>query len=282
MPKVSVIIPNYNHAPYLTWRIDTVLNQTMRDIEVIILDDFSTDNSREVIERYRDRPPVRIHYNETNSGSVFHQWEKGMGMACGEYIWVAESDDWADPKFLERMVPVLEANPKIGVAYCQSWIVDKAFQVTGNGICWTEDLDPELWKRDFVVDGRDALRRFLTVKNFIPNSSAVLQRRSVVEQVRPIEAGFRLCGDWMHWIRMLSVSDLAFVAENLNFWRFHSSNARTSPPGVLEWREGERILSKACSDLHYSEQERDQVLLVFLRKCWGWLEQHTNSNSKDP
>ena len=84
---VSVIIPNYNHARYLDERIQSVLNQTYQNFEVIILDDKSTDNSREVIEKYRAHPKiVHIIYNEINSGSTFRQWEKrnreGKGRFC--------------------------------------------------------------------------------------------------------------------------------------------------------------------------------------------------------
>ena len=98
--KVSVIIPNYRHALYLKERIDSVLEQTYRDFEVIILDDCSPDDSREIIETYRTREKIaHIVYNERNSGSTFMQWQKGFDLAQGEYIWIAESDDFADPGF---------------------------------------------------------------------------------------------------------------------------------------------------------------------------------------
>ncbi len=100
-PSVSVIIPNYNHAPFLKERIDSVINQHYDNFEVIILDDCSKDNSREVIEQYRNHPKVKhIIYNEANSGSTFIQWHKGFRLAEGEYIWIAESDDVADLDFL--------------------------------------------------------------------------------------------------------------------------------------------------------------------------------------
>lgn len=102
---ISVIIPNYNHAPYLKQRIDSVLNQTYTDMEVIILDDKSTDNSIEIIEQYRSHPKVvQIELNKQNSGTTFKQWQKGISLAKGEYIWIAESDDYADETFLEKVV----------------------------------------------------------------------------------------------------------------------------------------------------------------------------------
>ena len=102
---VSVIIPNYCHAPYLRQRIDSVLAQSYPDFEVVLLDDCSTDGSREVIERYRNHPRIKqIVYNDRNGGSAFAQWRKGFALTQGEYIWIAESDDYADPAFLERCV----------------------------------------------------------------------------------------------------------------------------------------------------------------------------------
>ena len=111
MPLVSVIVPNYNHAPFLRLRLDSIFNQTFQDFEVIILDDCSTDNSKEIIEEYRNRPQVsHVVYNETNSGSPFKQWAKGFDLAQGEYIWIAESDDWAELAFLEVFISVLTKN----------------------------------------------------------------------------------------------------------------------------------------------------------------------------
>ncbi len=82
---ISVIIPNYNHAFYLEQRIESILSQNFKDFEVIILDDKSTDNSKEIIEKYRNHPPhiSTIIYNEANSGSTFIQWNKGVSLSKG-------------------------------------------------------------------------------------------------------------------------------------------------------------------------------------------------------
>jgi len=78
-PLVSIIIPNYNHARYLEQRLDSVFNQTYQNFEVIILDDCSTDNSLEIIEKYKDNPHLSlVVVNETNSGSSYKQWDNGI------------------------------------------------------------------------------------------------------------------------------------------------------------------------------------------------------------
>ena len=119
-PKVSVIVPNYNHQAYLKERIDTILQQTYQDFELIILDDCSTDNSVNIIESYRDNEHVtHIVLNEQNTGSTFLQWDKGVSLAQGEYIWIAESDDAAHPQFLSTLVEQLEKHPEAVVAYAR-------------------------------------------------------------------------------------------------------------------------------------------------------------------
>ena len=117
---ISVIIPNYNHNNYLKQRIDTVLNQTYQDFEIILLDDESKDDSKYVLELYKDHPKVS-HYiiNETNSGSPFGMWQKGFDLAKGDIIWIAESDDWAESNFLETLVPKFE-NENVVVSHCIS------------------------------------------------------------------------------------------------------------------------------------------------------------------
>src|SRR4051812_6782012 len=108
MAQVSVIVPNYNHAKYLKKRIDSIIAQSFQDFEVIILDDCSTDDSRSIIEQYRGHNKIsNIIFNQENSGGPFHQWKKGMALAKGKYIWIAESDDWCEPSLLETLVAAL-------------------------------------------------------------------------------------------------------------------------------------------------------------------------------
>jgi glycosyltransferase involved in cell wall biosynthesis len=271
MPKVAAIVPNFNHAPYLAQRIDSVLGQTFGDLELLVLDDASTDGSREIIERYRGRSRVRIELSDQNSGSAFAQWEKGVRATGGDYVWIAESDDWAEPAFLERLVPLLDADPSLTLAYCQSAIVDTSSRVTANAACWTEDLDPARWNAPFRSAGREELRRHLIRKNTIPNASAVLQRRSALEKCLPLRTDLGLCGDWHHWARMLAVGGLAFTPEPLNHWRLASSNARTERPGILEWREGEPVIDLIADTLALMPPERALAKFEFLRRCWGWL-----------
>lgn len=108
---VSIILPNYNHATFLEQRLYSIFNQTYQEFEVIILDDASTDSSNLILNRYKNHPKVS-HFiiNELNSGSPFKQWGKGLLLAKGDIIWIAESDDSCDLNFLETQLKFLVHN----------------------------------------------------------------------------------------------------------------------------------------------------------------------------
>jgi glycosyltransferase involved in cell wall biosynthesis len=271
-PKVSVVVPNYNHAHYLQQRLDSIVNQEFQDFEVIVLDDASTDNSREIIRRYARYPTFRFLFGETRSGSVFKQWQKGLASARGEYIWFAESDDCSSPYFLSQLLPMLESDKSLGLVYCQSYLVDPSSRVFGDAVQWTDDLDRVRWRSNFENSGRAEVRDYLSKKNTIPNASAVVVRTRVLRSIDRLDDGYKLCGDWLLWIKILLQSNIGYVAKKLNYWRQYSSNARTQVAGVIESNEGPRIINYLVKELGLSESERDQMILDFATRCSEWMK----------
>jgi glycosyltransferase involved in cell wall biosynthesis len=225
MPEVStvsIIIPNYNHALYLQRRIDTVLGQEGVEIEeILILDDCSKDNSLEVIEGYLHIPKVRFLKNDTNSGSTFKQWAKGIGLAKGKYIWIAESDDYSEASFLKSLVEVLDKNETAGLAFCQSVQVD-----TNEKPISSHDFLPSKWQDSFVQKGSEIVYKNLFRENCIPNVSSLVFRRSVLEGIDNDYTNYRLSGDWFFYVKVLQRSDLCFVAKPLNYFRIHANTVR--------------------------------------------------------
>jgi glycosyltransferase involved in cell wall biosynthesis len=226
MPKVSVIIPNYNHARYLRQRIETVLAQTYRDFEVILLDDCSTDESRSIISEYANDPRVRIEFNERNSGSTFKQWNKGMRLARGEYIWMAESDDYADERLLERLVKVLDEEPDVTFAYCRSWRITPDGQPNGFADSYLARFEPGRWAADFRVDGREECRNWFVFANSVPNASCAVFRKAVYDRVGGVDHSMCVSGDWKLWAAMAFEGRIAYVAEPLNYYREHDATVR--------------------------------------------------------
>ena len=202
MPKVSVVVPNYNHARFLPKRIESILRQTYQDFELILLDDCSTDDSRAILRTYAGDPRVRLEFNEVNSGSPFKQWNKGVRLAQGKYVWIAESDDYADPRLLERLVAILEADPTVAYAYCRSWRVTEDDRKDGFGDFYLAYLDASRWTTDYCADGHDECRDYFIHQNAVPNASGVVFRREIYERVGGADESLRLCGDWKLWAAM--------------------------------------------------------------------------------
>lgn len=242
MPKVSVIVPNYNHARFLRQRIDSILAQTFQDFELILLDDCSTDDSRSILSSYSANPHISaIELNEKNSGTTFKQWNKGVRLARGEYIWIAESDDYADPRFLERLVPVLDSKPKVAFVSCRSWQVDAEGNVMGYA-----DAGIPHWGRYATgaeVDGREECENFLVHVCIVCNASSVLFRRSAFGRAGGADERLRLCGDRKLWASMALTGRVVYSNEPLNYYRVH--------PNTVSVKSKQYALSQA-ERLHVS------------------------------
>ena len=227
MPFVSIIIPNYKHAPFLKQRIDSVLEQTFQDFELIILDDCSLDNSKEIIESYRNHPKVsHIIYNEKNSGSTFDQWRKGVELAVAEWVWIAESDDWAEKTFLQEMKTFTEKE-EVSLAYCESYFADEKGEKKGL-VNWAHIVEPEHWERNFINSGKEEIINYLFYRNTIPNASAALVKRNVLESaLESFPLQFRYAGDWYIWVKCAEVGNIAFLNQPLNYFRQHKQTTRS-------------------------------------------------------
>lgn len=272
-PLVSVIVPNYKHARFLPQRLDSILAQTFKDYELIVLDDASPDNSRGVIQSYAAKVPLRFLFNEKNTGCPFVQWQKGAAMAVGKYLWIAESDDYADPRLLATLVAELQKNPRVGLAYCQSSSVDEHGGFLQKLDYWTEVFGTDRWSRSHVNNGKDEIARYLIVRNIIPNASGVVVRRDVfVEAVQGAEK-FRRSGDWWTWARVLMRSDVAYVAEPLNFFRAHGSSVRDTTRLSVAALEDFAVVAHICSQVQIPVAMRRYALretLYFWWKYFAW------------
>lgn len=215
-PYVSVIIPNYNHAKYLDQRIQSVLDQTYQNFEVIILDDKSTDNSREVIEKYRSNPHVsNIEYNEENSGSTFKQWHKGFGLAKGELIWIAESDDYCTIDFLERLVDQYLINPNVVLLFYTTQFVDS------HG-CLMEPIALDL-RRVKLFDGRDFIMQEMRTGTVICNASSAIFKKSTALSIDPQYMNYVAAGDRLFWIELSEKGHVVWIDSPKNYMRQHES-----------------------------------------------------------
>jgi glycosyltransferase involved in cell wall biosynthesis len=268
IPKVSVIVPNYNHREFLTERLESIMSQSFQDFELILLDDRSTDGSEEILKRYKDHPKVsHCIINEQNSGSPFQQWKKGINLAKGEYIWMAESDDYCEPNFLEHIFESI--SPNMGIYYVQTIDVDSKGMKLGNRISYTREFQPNIWKKDFSLGGIEFINNYLVVKNVIPNASAVVFKRDLLGDnfFSDELLKMRMCGDWMFWIRLCKKTNIGFSKTPLNYFRHHEgmtrnhSNSDTRKNRILEELTVRKYLVKTF-------QSRDEKRERKLHRKW--------------
>jgi len=271
--KVSVIIPNFNHEKFLRKRIDSVLNQTYRNFELILLDDCSTDNSWEILQSYKDHPSVSaIIRNEKNSGSPFYQWKHGINMAKGELIWIAESDDYCEPTFLETLLPLY--NDKVAIAYCKSiWVNEN--DVSNKPIPY----DPEdRWDHPFTNGGIDEIKMAMGYDNKIPNASAVVFRKP--QGFPDTILNMKYAGDWYFWIWMLKNGEIAYTPDKLNYFRKHyasSRNIKSASEELVRFDENFKVITYA---LELQEVPLNEEVIEKYRWLAAKLHRNLANNSR--
>lgn len=256
---VSVIIPNYNHAPYLPERIESVLGQTYQNFELIILDDCSTDNSRKVIERYRSNIHVsHIVYNEHNSGGVFRQWQKGIRLAKGELVWIAESDDKSEPQFLETLVGCFTKNDGLALAFCKSLLFD------GKGKTWTMDTEG---LNEGVYDSHTFISRFMSQGCVMLNASSCLFSQKAFEQIDDRYTTFQASGDRMFWTLISEQGSIAVCDKRLNHYRKHDTNVTKGGfANGINQRETKRIMDYILGKGYISNSDYNKIRRSYLKK----------------
>ncbi|MBK1722586.1 glycoside hydrolase family 99-like domain-containing protein [Thiocystis violacea] len=243
LPRVSVVIPSFNYRRYLPERIRSVLEQGLPIYELIVLDDGSTDGSREWLETELPRlaPEAQVVLNRENSGSVFAQWLAGVEHARGEYVWIAEADDLADPEFLDEALRGL-ADPEVVLSFTQSRQIDPGGEVLcGHYLDYVADISPSRWTRPYQCAGDTEIRQVLAVKNSIPNVSAVVFRRAPLLEVLRAHIdhirSHKVAGDWVVYVELLRRGSIAFSPRPLNDHRRHPGSVTLSRFNLEQLRE---------------------------------------------
>lgn len=273
-PLVSVILPNYNHAKYLDERIQSILNQTYCNFELIILDDCSPDNgaSKAVIEKYRENSHVsHIVYNEKNSGLTFKQWHKGIGLAQGNLIWIAESDDKCHHQMLEVLVEEFKKNSECALAFSKSLLFNDNDIIEDKDIISTHILH---------LSGSDFIKKYMSLGNVVQNASSALFRKDVVQKIDQSYVSYKGAGDRLFWILISEYGDVAIVTEQMNYFRQHQDNSTKKYyySGVNQ-REDKNIIDyiyvkKYISTLEYKLKSIQYVYL------WIYKEKIKDNNLK--
>jgi glycosyltransferase involved in cell wall biosynthesis len=216
MPLLSVIIPCFNHASFVGEAIEAVLAQSLGDLELIVVDDCSQDNSKEVIEKYvRHDPRVRAIYHEINQG-ISPTRDSAIRVARGEYLAFCDADDMWMPTKIGRQLELLEKNPEHDVAYCDAAIINEYGMETGGR-----------FSDRFSVpgDGSGRLFEHLCTRNFINIQTAVLRRECIMDSGYFDDGeGIRLVDDWWFWLRVSYRHSFIYTDEVLAKYRVHGKS----------------------------------------------------------
>ncbi|MBL4670581.1 MAG: glycoside hydrolase family 99-like domain-containing protein [Flavobacteriales bacterium] len=255
--KVSVIVPNYNYSDHMRDRLESITSQEHAIYELIVLDDASTDDSVEVLERLLETVNIDhcLVVNDENTGSPFEQWRKGIELASGDYIWIAEADDLSEKRFLDEVMPYFEYE-SVAFSYCESVQIDEnGNQIVGNYTAYLADISNEKWQRNYIAPGIQEICSAFAVKNTVPNVSAVIFKRENIkaafENYKEEIIKYRFAGDWMLYVAMLTAGDhVAFSKKALNKHRRHASS-------VTQQSYGEKHLEEVISIQDYISEHFD-------------------------
>lgn len=278
--KVSVVIPNYNYAKYIEKRIDSIIKQTYPIYELIILDDCSTDESIEVIERKmvelkRTCPNLRLKFvrNEKNSGKAIKQWERGFELADGDYVWIAEADDLCSRRFLEEVMKGFE-DSEVVLSYSESMIINNWGLIVAPNFRWSRDKEKTgHYKKSYVKSGRREIEEIMAIRCTIPNVSAVVFKKDKKYLKYLNEAlKYTQVGDWYFYIKVLENGNICYNYKALNRFRVHggsvTNKTKNSKRHFDEIKDIHRLvisrfdLDRSVMDRIESEENRIEKVLI--------------------
>lgn len=205
--KVSVVVPNYNYERYLADRLRSVFDQSYPIFETIVLDDASNDHSVALARSTADESQrhIRLVANDANSGNVFRQWRRGVEMASGDLVWIAEADDLAQPDLVSTLAERF-VETDVQFAFSDSSAIDEdGRRLSASYKFYYATVDDTAFTTSMVLDGAEFASRFLSERNIILNVSSVIWRRDCLEAVLddhdPDVSEFAIAGDWLLYLR---------------------------------------------------------------------------------
>lgn len=251
-PKISVLLPAYNHDKYLKETIESILNQTFQDFELLISDDCSTDDSAQIIRKFTDEKIKKVFFEE-NRGTV-RALNYLLHMAKGEYIAVIGSDDVWETDKLEKQLDILEKDKSIAACFSRTTIIDENSNIVSDSKVFPVDIF------DFDNFSRTRMLRELFVSGNRFCHSSVLIRSDVHRQVGEYNIAYRQLHDYDLWVRLLLNNKVFIVKSPLVRYRVVEKSNNVSKNceknNLRLWNEGEEIL------LHLIENISDEDFLV--------------------
>lgn len=274
--KISVVVPNYNYSNYLYQRVYSILNQNYKIHELIILDDASKDNSlfyvKQIEQKISGFVNVKVVVNDINSGNAFSQWQKGINLATGDYVWVAEADDYAKKNFLNEVVSPLKKNNNIVISYADTGFIDSNGYITKNSLVDQIDiLKTNHWNASYVNKGISEINCYSYLNCTIPNVSGTIIKKGNYDEIFESAKKFHQSGDWFTYLNILNLGDISFINKTLNYYRVHGNNISQTFDKKAHILEIQRIYKFVKEKYGIDDEQQIQMYnrIKFLCKVWS-------------
>ncbi|MDR3585587.1 MAG: glycosyltransferase [Desulfosporosinus sp.] len=210
-PKVSIVIPTYNHARYLPYALVSVMNQSYANIEVLVIDDGSTDGTAELVRPYCSI----INYIYKENGGTPSALNLGLSRATGKYICWLSADDMMIGEKVAKQVELMESDPSLGFSYTSFVVID----ATGKKQYDVKSL--------YFSDKREMVTKLM--EGCFINGSSVMMRRSCLGKIGNFDEDLPQAHDYDLWFRFLRHYACGFLAEPLLGYRWHGENMSQNP-----------------------------------------------------
>ncbi len=242
-PAVSAMIPTLNYATHLPARLHSIFAQTVAPLEIVVLDDGSSDGSQAVVREAAGEAGRAVDWVPAEQArGLLGQWRRAARRARGEFVWIAEADDLAEPGLLEAVCDALRAAPGAPFGFADSRAIDAAGSTLwADHQAYYREAGTALLARSGAIGAEAFLRECLGARNLVLNASAVVWRRSALRdalaRAGESAAAFRLALDWRLYVEALSVGgSVAYVVAPLNRHRRHAGGmtARFEPRAHLD------------------------------------------------
>jgi glycosyltransferase involved in cell wall biosynthesis len=273
---VSVVIPNYNYKNFLIERVYSILFQTKKIGEIIILDDKSTDQSIELAEEIKRNidkyVPVRLINNKTNQGT-FNQWKKGFYEAKYDYVWIAEADDFSHKDFLNHAVNPLINNHNVVLSYVDTGFIDEKGIFIESARRHIDYQKSGHWNSSYISNGLDEIHNYSFLNNTIANVSSVVFRKlnSIdYEMIFKDSCSYKQAGDWVFYLNYMQAGDISYVNKTYNYYRFHGNNVSANTKAKIHLDEILRIYNMLDDRLKLTKKQKQmqQKRIKYLKKAW--------------
>lgn len=233
-PLVSVCIPTYNGEKYLQEALESLLNQTYSNLEIVVSDDRSSDNTLKILHSYKTRSKIPFKIESHEPTGIGANWNHCLKFASGKYVKFLFQDDTLHPECISRLMSYANSFPEAGLIYSRrNFIIEDPTNVSQEFIDYYGTLHThweDLIVNDGCISGQEYLRdrAFLnSPKNKIGEPSNVLLKRSVFEDIGFFDENMKQALDSDYWYRVMTKYDVVFINEALANFRLHSKQAST-------------------------------------------------------